>query len=558
MKYRHSILCSALSAAALCALSPAAQAEDMYLNYEDYTDNVTEGDYIDLWAYQDYLEDGKLKRSGLELTTSRINSDGSTEVVVAGGDHKVGSSGEKGDIAGGKRGQSVTATHLTINGGTNIERVIGGNYSLGYVEGDRNITINGGNINYIYGGDWYVETDRPVTPDAPQNKYINAYYSEDTYGVQSSTRVWTPKKSNGDINITVTGGTVGQIRGGHNCASGVVNDDENIGWSLDENGNETNLRPYSVGGDVNIVLEGGTVGTGSGDAIRGAGGSKCSVDGNVNITVKGDAVVKGNIYAGARNTYGQIGGSCIKIEGGEVTGNIFAGGSWDATATRTLGDTEIILSGGKVTGNIYAAGDRDIVMGNTYVTILNNGTQLSEGSIVSGGGINGAEVQGTRYLNIGTTDIETTCSLTIADFDELIITGGSEATLNATPQATLTLENITLLTTTDTTEHTITLNLNGISTEKLTIAIQFTTADTELNDYTITLICDELDTTELTTEIILIDAQGNKISDTDVQFSESAIEGGTQFTVVASIPEPTTATLSLLALVGLAMRRRRK
>ena len=470
----------------------------------------------------------------------------------------MGASGEKGDIAGGKRGQSVTSTHLTINGGTNIERVIGGNYSLGYVEGDRNITINGGNINYIYGGDWYVETDRPVTPDAPQNKYINAYYSEDTYGVQSSTGVWTPKKSDGDINITVTGGSVGQIRGGHNCASGVVNDDENIGWSLDENGKETNLRPYSVGGDVNIVLEGGTVGTGSGDAIRGAGGSKCSVDGNVNITVKGDAVVKGNIYAGARNTYGQIGGSCIKIEGGEVTSNIYAGGSWDTTATRTLGDTEIILSGGKVTGNIYGAGNRDIVEGNTHVTFLGNGTELSEGSIVSGGGINGAEVQGTRYLHIGEVDIETTCSLTIADFDELIITGGSEATLNATPQATLTLENITLLTTTDTTEHTITLNLNGISTEKLTIAIQFTTADTELNDYTITLICDELDTTELTTEIILIDAQGNKISDTDVQFSESAIEGGTQFTVVASIPEPTTATLSLLALAGLAMRRRRK
>lgn len=555
MKYRHSILFSALSAAALYALSPTAQAEDTYLNYEDYTDNVTEGDYIDLWAYEDYLADGQLKRSGLELTTSRINSDGSTEVVVAGGDHKVGASGEKGDIAGGKRGQSVTSTHLTINGGTNIERVIGGNYSLGYVEGDRNITVNGGNINYIYGGDWYVETDRPVTPDAPQNKYINAYYSEDTYGVQSSTRVWTPKKSNGDINITVTGGSVGQIRGGHNCASGVVND---IGWSLDENGNETNLRPYSVGGDVNIVLEGGTVGTGSGDAIRGAGGSKCSVDGNVNITVKGDAVVKGNIYAGARNTYGQIGGSCIKIEGGEVTGNIYAGGSWDTTATRTLGDTEIILSSGKVTGNIYGAGNRDIVEGNTHVTFLGNGTELSEGSIVSGGGINGAEVLGTRYLNIGTTDIETTCSLTIADFDELIITGGSEATLNATPQATLTLENITLLTTTDTTEHTITLNLNGISTEKLTIAIQFTTADTELNDYTITLICDELDTTELSTEIILIDAQGNKISDTDVQFSESAIEGGTQFTVVASIPEPTTATLTLLALAGLAMRRRRK
>lgn len=152
-----------------------------------------------------------------------------------------------------------------------------------------------------------------------------------------------------------------------------MNDDEDIGWSLDENGNETNLRLYSVGGDVNI-------------------------------TVKGDAVVKGNIYAG---------------------------GSWDTTATRTLGDTEIILSGGKVTGNIYGAGNRDIVVGNTHVTFLGNGTVLSEGSIVSGGGINGAEVLGTRYLHIGEVDIETTCSLNIMDFDEIIIAKGSEANLNS-------------------------------------------------------------------------------------------------------------------------------
>lgn len=56
---------------------------------------------------------------------------------------------------------------------------------------------------------------------------------------------------------------------------------------------------------------------------------------------------------------------------------------------------------------------------------------LSEGSIVSGGGINGAEVLGTRYLHIGEVDIETTCSLNIMDFDEIIIAGGAEANLNS-------------------------------------------------------------------------------------------------------------------------------
>ena len=122
----------------------------------------------------------------------------------------------------------------------------------------------------------------------------------------------------------------------------------------------------------------------------------------------------------------------------------------------------------------------------------------------------------------------------------------------------LTPDNITLLTTTEATEHTFTLNLNGISTEKLTIAIQFSSAVTELSDYSISLFSDTLDTSELTAEVILLDAQGNIISDDEVQFIDTAIAGGTQFTISASIPEPTTATLSLLALAGLAMRRRRK
>lgn len=557
MKYRHSILLAALSAAAIYALNSTAQAETTYLNPGEYTDNVKDGDYVDLWAYEDYLENGMLKRSGLQLTTSKIEN-GSTVVIVAGGDHTVGASGEKGDIAGGKRGQSVTSTNLTINGGTNIERVIGGNYSLGYVEGNRNIVINGGTINYVYGGDWYVEKDRAVTPDGQPNKYVNAYYDKDSYGVQSSTEVWTPKKSAGDINITVTGGTVGQIRGGHNCATGVITGD--IGMYEDENGNVTEHRPYSVGGNVNIVLEqNAVVGTGSGDAIRGAGGSYCSVDGIVNITIKDNATVKGNIYAGARNTYGQIGGSCIKIEGGEVTGNVYGGGSFDTTGTTTLHDTEIILSGGKVNGNIYAAGDGDTVKGNTTVTVLGNGTEQRAGDIISGGGINNATVEGTKTLELGNSDLAAKCSLNIRDFDEVIISSGSDATLNSVTRAASTLDNVTLLATTNDTENTFTLNLNGIHTNKLTLAIQLADNITELSDFSISLISNSLVTSDLLTEVIFLDMQGNEISgSSDVQLSGAAFTGGTTFSISASIPEPTTVTLSILALAALAARKRRR
>ncbi len=561
MKYRHSIFFAALSAAALYGLSSSARADE-YLRADAYNDNVTSGNYLDLWAYEDYLVDGMLKRSGLEVTTSQINSDGSTEVVVAGGNHSVGSSGERGDILGGKRGQSVTSTNLTINGGYNIERIIGGNYGLGYVEGDRNIVINGGSANYIYGGDWYVGQRADSYNHPTLKKYIEGFYSEETYGVQSSTDVWTPKKSDGNINITVNGGEIGQIRGGHNCATGVIDPKVDIGYSLDEDGNVTVLRPYSVGGDVNIVLTGGTVGTGSGDAIRGAGGSGCSVDGNVNITVKGSAVVNGNIYAGARNVYAQVGGSCIKIEGGVVNGNVYGGGSWDTYSTRTLGDTEIHLTGGTINGSVYAAGDRDIVEGSTHVYFSGTGTALSEGSIVSGGGINDAEVQGTRYLHIGEPDVVTECTLTIADFDEVIIASGSTANLtNLTSplaRAGYVLDNVTLLTSSNSANNVITLNLNGIRTAKLTLAVQLTEGETELSDYTITLLGDGWATEDLPTELVFFNSLGEEIAASNIQLTSSTLSGESSFTISASVPEPASSALAVWGLSLLAMRRRRK
>ena len=58
-------------------------------------------------------------------------------------------------------------------------------------------------------------------------------------------------------------------------------------------------------------------------------------------------------------------------------------------------------------------------------------------------------------------------------------------------------------------------------------------------------------------QISLVDAAGNAVS---YKLNEMAVQVGSAYTVTGNlnIPEPTTATLSLLALVGLAARRRRK
>lgn len=525
----------------VCALVPSVWADT---------------EYTDIWAYQDTLTaNGELQRTGLEFT-SKIKTDGSTEVVVTQGDHN------DGDICGGKIQESVTATNVTINGGTNIKRIIGGNSSCGYVQTDRNITVNGGEADYIYGGDWYVEPGRgPENPD----KYVDGFYSKETYGVLSSTGVWCPKKSNGDINITVNGGTIGQIRGGHNCAEGVnidPNKSEDIGWSEDADGNATAKRPYAVGGDVNIVLTGGTVGKeGQSDAIRGAGGSWCSVDGNVNITVADDANVIGNIYAGARNKYGQVGGTSISIAGGTVTGNVYGGGSYDGYQTTTQGDTSIELSGGTVTGSIYAAGNKDIVEGGTKVTVLGEGTKLSEDSVLSGGGINGATVSGIRELIFDNPDIEVASSFTIADFDTLTMTNGSTANLKTVAGQAINLDNLTLQFGATDGDYTYEINWENIDTQQLTLAIQSpnsltrSTGSFNLEDVVIYIDGGGWDFSDCDTLVYLIDEAGQQTVLDDVQL---VIENDGAIIRVASVPEPTTATLSLLALAALAARRRRK
>lgn len=490
---------------------------------------------------------------GSQLVYDRYDgSDGSTKVVVTSGSHYIPADQGGGDVCGGKVGVTVTETNVIINGGEKIKRIIGGNENYGYIEGDRNIVVNGGSADYIYGGDWYIKPDH--------GGLTSGYTSAETYGVQSSTGVWVPKKSSGDINITINGGSIGQIRGGHNCEDYVSIDprvSENVGYYVDENGQVTSARPYAVSGNVNIVLAGGTVGGKESDAIRGAGGSWCSVDGNVNITVKNEALVKGNIYAGARNKYGEVGGTGIRIEGGEVQGNVYGGGSYSSYQTLTKGDTRIVLSGGKVTGNIYAAGNNDIVNGSTYVTVLGTGTELGENSIVSGGGVGeNQKVNGTRNLQIGEVDIKSTCSLTIQDFDALTIAAGSEANLAA--GTAFNLDNVTVLLNAESAFNQVTLNLTDITVDKWVLAVMLSeeqiAAGSEIMLDNITISGTGLDFAAASPMLVFVDEQGKQIA-----VNNAALSGSNGvFSVAGTIPEPTTATLSLIALAALVTRRRRK
>ena len=280
------------------------------------------------------------------------------------------------------------------------------------VVGDKSVTINSGTIQYLYGGIVY---DQGVTSGNLEHIKNSVVKSD------GGTRYYAYKDSSNpaDLNITVNGGTVGQIRAGHSGKQADYIYDVLKDAQTYDKANGTKKydalmadKPWAISGDVNIAVNGGVIDAeyaGKETAIMGAGGSGHSVDGNVSVDING-GTIKGNIVAGSSNIYSEIGGSTlVTISGGDITGNVYAGGDiddgrtkyasyTDAPAPTVKGDTKVVLSGGTIDGNVYAAGNGDIVKGNTHVVI--DGTEAVVTGVISGGGVNGSVVEGNSLLTI--------------------------------------------------------------------------------------------------------------------------------------------------------------
>ena len=302
-------------------------------------------------------------------------------------------------VVGSKDSEGPQITYLAVEG-----------RPVNSVAGDKSVTINSGTIQYLYGGIVY---DQGAT-SGNLNHVGNCVVKSD-----GGTRYYAYKDSSNpaDLNITVNGGTVGQIRAGHSGKQADYIYDVLKDAQTYDKANGTQKydalmanKPWAISGDVKIAVNGGVIDAeyaGKETAIMGAGGSGHSVDGNVTVDING-GTIKGNIVAGSSNIYSEIGGSTlVTISGGDITGNVYAGGDiddgrtkyasyTDAPAPTVKGDTKVVLSGGTINGNVYAAGNGDIVKGNTHVVI--DGTQAKVTGVISGGGINGATVEGDERL----------------------------------------------------------------------------------------------------------------------------------------------------------------
>ena len=158
-----------------------------------------------------------------------------------------------------------------------------------------------------------------------------------------------------------------------------------------------------VVGDVNVVVNNGTIGDIEGGSCGG------NIGGNVNIAVNGGTV--SSIAAGGcassippyKSTTGIVGGSTNVVLGGDakVLGDVYGGGWSDGEAWR------------------------DTVKGDTTITLKDNATV---GGTLYGGSMGGTgTIKGSKNLNIGTADAayNGASALKVADFQKIGIVNGS-------------------------------------------------------------------------------------------------------------------------------------
>ncbi len=233
------------------------------------------------------------------------------------------------------------------------------------------------------------------------------------------------------------------------------------------------------------------------------------------VTVKDNAVVTGTIYAGYSNN-GDATGNIVEIDGGTVSGAIY-GGYVVAAGTKATGNTVILnnatgdLSGARIYGGGGSASAGDLVTGNMLV-------------------LNGCKDTVEGIYNFETIEIHIGTPVELAGIDLL--------TLNQSePEAFLTITG------TDTDLSGVTINLIFDSEEAL---------DAMAGEH-FELIAGDVGL-EGTKSFNVLTKDGKDLSD---QVCITNTAGGLALDVTPAVPEPATASLSLLGLAALMMRRRR-
>ena len=315
-------------------------------------------------------------------------------------------------VMGGKGAGALTAKGISakVDGGVKIGTLVIGGADGATVEGNTQVIVNSGEIGAIYGGMGGIHNGA-TTIEVNGGKVGNIYGADGVGGTVNGNIYIHVKDANveqlygsnyhydssmeskfggvkGNVSIIVEGNSkVGQIRGGINTTA---QESEAIA-----------KEKMVLDGNVNVNVKGNAVVGDGSVAIIGGGGSYGSVKEHVSINISENATVKGDVFAGANSVDNDTSGNLPYVgtntwlsvnDNATVNGNLFGG-------SRRFGvvknNTSVSVNGGIVNGSVYGGGQQGSTVEGMTVVRANGG--VINGNIY-GGGINGGVVNKQTYV----------------------------------------------------------------------------------------------------------------------------------------------------------------
>ncbi|MDD3414036.1 MAG: InlB B-repeat-containing protein [Lachnospiraceae bacterium] len=221
-------------------------------------------------------------------------------------------------IYGGSKTGSVSATSVTMLGGT-VLYLYGGGYDYSCVSGNTTVTIRGGVIRgHVYGGgDHYSSVSGNTTVTIRGGKIEEKVYGGGYY--YSSV--------NGTTTVAISGGE--------------------IGWHVYGGGNNYS----SVDGTTTVAISGGKIK----NYVYGGGNNWSPVSGDTTVTISG-GVIENNVFGGGHVNSSVNRTTTVTISGGEIGWHVYGGGEEYCSVS---GNTTVIISGGEIGRSVYGGGYQD-------------------------------------------------------------------------------------------------------------------------------------------------------------------------------------------------------
>lgn len=456
---------------------------------------------------------------------------------------------------------------------------------------------------------------------AADNHLVTTPTSSDSSFVITSTAGWiglTNSNLTGAVNAQLTGTAVNAIFGVMNngnagdltleiAAGSVI---EGTGKQYSPSTDVAIAGSYAAGGQhakaasFNVYVNGGTV---KGNIIGGAASGNGTIN-QVNLNIN-SGTVNGTVYGGSMGAPSTVGSANIRVSGGTITGDIVAGGLTGGT----VGSAEVTIYGGVIKGDITKGaaassvvtidGNKASIGGNIEadkVTLKNvSSSGYADGFDRYAGSISApvvvldnvknnilATLEGLESLSAVNASMAEITAGDEMELQSLELGGGSSLGLFRSADHTVSTETETTLTVIDSLQVSgsgSVLNANLVMAEgsmlslagnSLQLGSSLTLGGVALDDTTVNLIKSLTVGSSLTLftgvdELIIGSNSWTGAMTTEASAAFSNIElGGYRLVyegaasgkvsiATAAVPEPTTATLSLLALAALAARRRR-